>query len=173
MNKKEKIIESALKLFANQGFNGVSTAKIAKESSVSEGLIFRHFKSKKGLLDAILIEFDIIAKELISPVLEETDGKKILKKAISVILNIDKNDYNFWKLQYKLKIDDHYETRDKIQVYIDHLVYAFKSLNYKNPHKEADLLYEIVDAFFRKMVYGEVKNTKELVDFLFYKYQLD
>ena len=52
-NKKEKILLTALELFANEGFKSVTTSKIAKEAGVSEGLIFRHFENKKGLLNAL------------------------------------------------------------------------------------------------------------------------
>ncbi|MEM6542898.1 MAG: helix-turn-helix domain-containing protein, partial [Bacteroidota bacterium] len=52
--KQEKILNAALELFAHEGYNVVSTSKIAQKAGVSEGLIFRHFESKQGLLNAIL-----------------------------------------------------------------------------------------------------------------------
>ena len=42
-NKQQKILSSALKLFAKQGFDATSTRSIAQDAGVSEGLIFRHF----------------------------------------------------------------------------------------------------------------------------------
>ena len=39
-DKKEKILNAALELFANDGYNVTSTSKIAKTAGVSEGLIF-------------------------------------------------------------------------------------------------------------------------------------
>ncbi|MFT4756836.1 MAG: AcrR family transcriptional regulator, partial [Vicingaceae bacterium] len=53
-SKKDLILETALKLFAQNGFSATSTSKIAKAAGVSEGLIFRHFENKEGLLHAIL-----------------------------------------------------------------------------------------------------------------------
>ncbi len=54
--KQEKILQSALELFAKEGFHATSTNKVAKHAGVSEGLIFRHFGNKEGLLQAILAE---------------------------------------------------------------------------------------------------------------------
>lgn len=46
---KAKIERAALTLFATRGVDGVSTREIAGAAGVSEGLIYRHFKSKDGL----------------------------------------------------------------------------------------------------------------------------
>ncbi|MEO1436787.1 MAG: helix-turn-helix domain-containing protein, partial [Bacteroidota bacterium] len=52
--RRSTILEVALDLFARQGYDSTSTSKIAMAAGVSEGLIFRHFGNKKGLLDAIM-----------------------------------------------------------------------------------------------------------------------
>ena len=52
--RREQILETALKLFAAQGFDGTSTRQIAKEAGIAEGLIFHYFPTKGSLLTAIL-----------------------------------------------------------------------------------------------------------------------
>jgi AcrR family transcriptional regulator len=52
--KQLQILHSAMQLFSELGYEAVSTARIAKTAGVSEGLIFRHFGSKEGLLTAII-----------------------------------------------------------------------------------------------------------------------
>ena len=47
---REKIVEAARNLFAEKGFDRTTTAEIAREAGISEGTIYRHFKSKKELL---------------------------------------------------------------------------------------------------------------------------
>ena len=47
---KERIAEAALRLFAEQGFAATSTKQIANVAGVSEGLIFRYYPTKLGLL---------------------------------------------------------------------------------------------------------------------------
>ncbi|MBN2141499.1 MAG: TetR/AcrR family transcriptional regulator [Desulfovibrionaceae bacterium] len=51
MNKrKQAIMDSATRLFAVKGYDATPVSEIAREANVSEGAIFRHFKSKEDLL---------------------------------------------------------------------------------------------------------------------------
>jgi len=47
--KREKIIESAIKLFAEKGFHETRTADLASEAGVGEGTIYHYFESKEIL----------------------------------------------------------------------------------------------------------------------------
>ena len=47
--KKDRILETAARLFAERGFSRTSTSLLAKEAGVAEGTIFRHFKSKDDI----------------------------------------------------------------------------------------------------------------------------
>ncbi len=47
---KENILESARKLFAEKGFEGVSMEDIAQASGVRKSLIYYYFPSKKFFL---------------------------------------------------------------------------------------------------------------------------
>ncbi|MGB2691019.1 MAG: TetR/AcrR family transcriptional regulator [Thermodesulfobacteriota bacterium] len=53
-NTREKILETAIDLFAKKGFNGTTTKEIAEAAGVNESLIFRHFSTKKELYGAII-----------------------------------------------------------------------------------------------------------------------
>ncbi|MFS0916960.1 TetR/AcrR family transcriptional regulator [Brevibacillus sp. 179-C 1.1 NHS] len=52
--KQRNILRASVKLFAEKGFHASSTAEIAKEAGVAEGTIFRHYKSKKEILLAVV-----------------------------------------------------------------------------------------------------------------------
>lgn len=54
INTREKILESAIELFAEKGFNGTTTKEIAEAAEVNESLIFRHFSTKRDLYGAII-----------------------------------------------------------------------------------------------------------------------
>jgi AcrR family transcriptional regulator len=54
--RREQILETALRLFAAQGFDATSTRQIAKEAGIAEGLIFHYFPTKASLLTAILAD---------------------------------------------------------------------------------------------------------------------
>lgn len=55
--KRELILAAARKLFADQGFDDTSTVQIAAEAGVSEGILFHHFGSKRGLLAQLAEQF--------------------------------------------------------------------------------------------------------------------
>jgi AcrR family transcriptional regulator len=51
---REKILETAVKLFSEKGFNGTTTKEIAESAGVNEALIFRYFSTKSDLYSAII-----------------------------------------------------------------------------------------------------------------------
>lgn len=52
--RRQDIVEASLRIFAKKGYNGSTTAEIARTAGVAEGTIFRHFATKKDLLIAVL-----------------------------------------------------------------------------------------------------------------------
>jgi len=47
--KQDRMINAALKIFAQNGYKGASTDDIVKEAGISKGLLFHYFVSKLGL----------------------------------------------------------------------------------------------------------------------------
>jgi len=56
-DKRARIMGAARRLFAAQGFAGTSTAAVASLAGVSEGIVFHHFGSKSGLLEAVAADY--------------------------------------------------------------------------------------------------------------------
>src|SRR3989304_5650061 len=54
ISTRDKILESAIRLFAEKGFSGTTTREIAEKAGVNEALIFRHFSTKRDLYSAII-----------------------------------------------------------------------------------------------------------------------
>ena len=78
--KQFKILYSALDLFAKEGFNATSTSKVAKQAGVSEGLIFKHFENKSGLLQAVLDEGEKRFRSVYGEIIFESDPAEVVKK---------------------------------------------------------------------------------------------
>lgn len=51
---KERILESALKLFATDGYEAVSVSMIAGELGITKGALYRHYKNKRDIFGSIL-----------------------------------------------------------------------------------------------------------------------
>lgn len=54
MNTKERIVDEALTLFSLQGYKGTTVKNIADAVGIKDSSIYKHFKSKQEILDAIV-----------------------------------------------------------------------------------------------------------------------
>lgn len=52
--KQQAVLKASLALFASQGFDRTSTKEIAETAQVSEGTVYKQFKTKDGILQALL-----------------------------------------------------------------------------------------------------------------------
>ncbi len=171
-DKKKRILEVALTLFANEGYNAVSTSMIAKHAEVSEALIFRHFGNKKGLLDALNDEVKAKLQDAAVPVLQEENPKATLQKLIHLTFEVDESEYDFWRLQFKLKWEKEYYNPEKMQPIKDKLKWAFHSLGYKEPETEAKFLMQFLDSVFIGILQEGKAAQLRFKDYLIDKYGL-
>lgn len=80
---KKKVLLAGLKLFSKQGFHATTTAEIAHEAGVSEGTIYKYFKSKDDLLAKLLSP---MLTEIKDSFFVQLDDYHDLKKLISFLV---------------------------------------------------------------------------------------
>lgn len=170
--KQQKILAVALELFAKEGYNAVPTKVIAEQADVSEALIFRHFKSKQGLLDALYQQCGERAQLVKNSVLEATEPKECLRRAINWVFTIDEEEYDYWRLQYKLKWEDSFYDPNKMKDVIDKVTWAFEQLGYEQAAFEAQLLEKTLDSVMISMLRDGKRAHIHLREFLLKKYSL-
>lgn len=96
MDKRDLIINAALKLFVDNGFHGTATSKIAYEAGVANGTLFQYFKTKDELVIALYIHLKDELAEYISKNTEEsTNIKQTIKTQVLSSL--------FWALDNSTK----------------------------------------------------------------------
>lgn len=85
--KQKRILEAALHTFAEKGFSGTSTSLIAERAGVAEATIFKHYKTKKGLLLRLVIPAlgKVATPYLIRSVLKIIDQDKPLHQVAQEI----------------------------------------------------------------------------------------
>ncbi|KNY29254.1 TetR/AcrR family transcriptional regulator [Pseudobacteroides cellulosolvens] len=88
--KQQKIVEIAIKMFAEKGYANTSTSEIAKAAGVAEGTIFRHYGTKENLLMWVITPFlkdliPVIAREFIEGI--DKDAKSLEEFVRIVIQN--------------------------------------------------------------------------------------
>ena len=77
-NTKEKILEEALKLFAQSGYMGTSMNDIALKLGVTKAALYKHYKSKQEILDSIIEKMNELDIERVKQYeMPEGDLKKV------------------------------------------------------------------------------------------------
>lgn len=64
METKEQILNNALHMFAQSGYNAVSIRDIAKAVNIKESSIYYHFHNKQDILDSLVNKYESHIKEL-------------------------------------------------------------------------------------------------------------
>ena len=54
MTTREKILEAALSLFAEKGYNGTSVGQITKSVGIKAPSLYKHFKGKEDILNTLI-----------------------------------------------------------------------------------------------------------------------
>jgi AcrR family transcriptional regulator len=79
---RDRILKSALKLFARQGFDGTTTRDLAEAAGVAEGTLFRHFATKKAILIEVATQGWI---DILTDLLTELSGMGSYKAVAQVM----------------------------------------------------------------------------------------
>ena len=82
----DRILASAKRLFASQGYEATSTMAIARLAGTSESQMMKHFGSKEGLLEAILDEGWKSMGSVLKDVIAMPDGAPKLIAMLGVVL---------------------------------------------------------------------------------------
>ena len=73
--KQQMVLIASLELFSEIGFENTKTNDIAKRANVSEGTVYSFFKTKEGILNAIVSEF---MDEIIPNIIFEFSDKNFI-----------------------------------------------------------------------------------------------
>ena len=140
-NSKNKIMEVATKLFAEKGFDGVSTRDICKQANINISMISYYFGGKQELYQAII--------------------ENMIKKNTEYIKNFIDFDTNLNKLSKKEKLNILYIFGDKMidfmytQISSDLFLFMFREQ--QNPNMQIKIP---VMNFIKKLI-ANLLNIKE------------
>lgn len=94
-DSKQKILDTALKLFGTNGFANTSISMIAKEAGISKGLMYNYFDSKDQLLEAIMLSVMEQMDELYKEVYAEPDPKILFRNMVYLTVKFLKEERDF------------------------------------------------------------------------------
>jgi AcrR family transcriptional regulator len=89
-DRREAIIDSAVKLFAEKGFRGTTTRELASAVGVSEPVLYQHFETKRDLYAAIIQRKAAAGEERIreklGPYFDQPDDVAFFTKLAEMII---------------------------------------------------------------------------------------
>ena len=86
-NTKERILEEALKLFAQSGYMGTSMNDIAASLGVTKAALYKHYTSKQEILDSIVEKMNQMDMERVKEYeMPEGNMEEVMLKTQEIIL---------------------------------------------------------------------------------------
>lgn len=162
-------MESALELFANEGFHNTSIQKIAKKAGISKGLLYNYFNSKEELIRTIIIKGFEDLMVFLDP---NHDGILTIEEIGYFIEEtfklLDKN-LHFWQLYFSILLQPavlklvESKFKDIIDSLLGMLEKYFEQAGKEDPRSEAILLGAIIDGIGMHYIMNPENFPLELV----------
>lgn len=177
--RKQEILDTAMRLFYEKGYDKTSITDIAKAIGIAQGLCYRYFPSKEALFDSAIDQY---ADELISRFSVPPDSNKLtLKKIIEtmpVMVETENNDY------YKtLHVVENKKFHDQLTLKVCEKLSKIVTTLLERANEKGEIKTEDVQtaAFF--CVYGQIgilldetytakEKERRIRDFLIYALRL-
>src|SRR3954467_4224453 len=113
--RREHILDAAIQTFAKHGFSGTTTREIARESGVSEAMLFKHFATKDELYKAILdakacqgeMQFPWTENDELKDALEKKDDYAVFYNLALNAMNKHQSDVGFLRLLFYSALEEH------------------------------------------------------------------
>jgi AcrR family transcriptional regulator len=161
MDKTEKkILDAALKVFAEKGYDGAKTKLIANESGFTEMTLFRKFGTKENLFNQVLkFNSDQITKDLEQLFIPSMEKSKDLQFLIESVIAMVENNFEYIKI---LLNEDH----KSASVLKEGVINLAEFTKYVNPGASID--YEVVAFNIMAFSYFIIFNKRQgniLVDY--------
>lgn len=158
---KENMLLIALRLFAQKGYEATSIFDIAHELQITKGAIYKHFKNKQDILDAIISKMEEndqrFAEQFIMPIhvlsLEEKEAYQ--KVTIKQVIDFSLAMFTYWTedefaslFRKMLTIEQYHDKKMNLlyQNYLgdgpyQYILDIFKTMELKDYEEKALLFY--------------------------------
>ena len=91
--RRRQIVDAAIRVMAEKGWNDTSIDEITREAGVSRGLVSYHFRDKADLLSSMLARCSGAAQDVVTEAIEATpDPVDRLRVSIRATLNLTRED---------------------------------------------------------------------------------
>lgn len=173
----ERILESALELFAERGYGSTSVKAIAQHAGVSQGLMYNYFPSKADLLREIFLAGlrDVQASWREVP---EGDPLDSLRSLLDESFRLVAEHASFWRLFYALRSQRAVtaELSEELGAWSalihERLERYCRELGLARPEVEARVLFAFIDGVSQHLVMDDAYPLEDVTSALVARYAL-
>jgi AcrR family transcriptional regulator len=173
---KQKIMDAAFTLIAQNGYESTSIASIAQTAGVSKGLLYNYFTSKEELVKALVLgavaEGDKLVAQLISD-----DPRETIENMFLWFFNEMRENHDHWRLMTELtfKIEKFDFVHDiataKLKEFVGLLQGLLTEIGYDNALQEARIIAALFDGIgIQAIMAKEDYPLDEMQEYLVMKY---
>ena len=166
--KKERIINAALKEFAQSGYEKASTNGIIKEAGIAKGSLFNYFNNKKELYLFLLDYVTKIIEEIYSKVdWDETDFLKRIRQIGFIKFEVYKKYPQAFDFMKRAAHEGATEVRAEIEALTQDLISSGLERCYQNidfSKFQADLDLEKVTKIINWTMLGFAEEQRDKID---------
>lgn len=158
--RRQQIMNTALELFASEGYNKCSISQLASHAGISKGLLYNYFKSKEALLIAIIDEGIGEIMNMIDPnrdgVLEPAEVEGFIRKTFRSI----RENLKFWVLFINVVLQppvkeflDGKPFSSVMERFAPKLLEYFEKMEFEDPHLEMLTFSAMIEGYGILLVY--------------------
>ncbi|HEU5090734.1 MAG TPA: TetR/AcrR family transcriptional regulator [Roseiflexaceae bacterium] len=148
---RARILQHALALFAQHGYEQTTVKMIAQAAGVAQGLLYNYFDSKEQVLVAIFEQS--VADVLESFAAAEAGGapSERIERLLRASFGILRRNLAFWQLSYHVRMQVHVITglREQLHTWtasiVERLERYLREAGWPQPELEAAILFATID----------------------------
>lgn len=147
--KRDRILNVAIKEFANNGFENTSIQQIAKKAGISVGSIYKYFENKETMFSMVVHEGLSSLEELLMSLADSSED--IIVKAETIIrelLKYSRKNPELIKLYCRLTTSDNSEFLNGISQRIEAVSASIYTVTISKAQETGDVRSDINPAFF-------------------------
>ena len=175
-NKKQLILETALTLFATNGYNATPISLIAKKAKISQGLMYNFYSGKAELLREMITQGSADIAESMKAYSAVADPREAIRMHVTETIKIIRKKKEFWRLLHAVRLQGGVlqDVEDLFQQIVATVTKIFESvfreLGFENPKLEAQLFLTQIDGLVILYLQNEKLPIQQLGNQLIKRY---
>ena len=176
---RDRIIQSSMKLFGQNGFDRTSVNAIAMEAKISKGLIYNHFETKEDIVKGIVDMLIELGESMVIPDISFESPQHHLKHIIDnfFMMLVQQSEMLRWMLPMSFQIERFPFVTEimarKTKGIIAITTKIFTDMGFENPEQESWFFGAIFDGVSMDQLLVPNYDIQKMHTYLLSKYKLE